>query len=100
MQDGEGQQPSQPKWILDDDHGDLTTASGRLFVKMKVLFAEYERELIGVRAAHHAQHQRRTGRSYAGRTAPYGWDRDGDVMVPNLHEQDVIAEMRAWRAES
>jgi DNA invertase Pin-like site-specific DNA recombinase len=68
-----------------------------MFAKMRLLFAEFERELIGERAANHAHHKRRTGRAYAGRSAPYGWDRNGDAMVPNVDEQTVVAELRARR---
>jgi DNA invertase Pin-like site-specific DNA recombinase len=82
-----------------DDNVDLRTASGRMFAKMKMAFNEYERELIAERATNSAHHRRRAGQAYSSKTPPYGWDHAGDVMVPNPDEQDVIRELRAWRAE-
>jgi DNA invertase Pin-like site-specific DNA recombinase len=79
-----------------DDHIDLTTATGRLFARFKILFAEYERELIGERTAHALQHMRRTGRAYS--PDPYGWAHDDDGRLVAVEaEQAVLDDMRDWR---
>jgi DNA invertase Pin-like site-specific DNA recombinase len=80
-----------------DDHLDLAGASGRLFAKLRLLFGEYEREPGGERTSHALQHKRSTGQAFS--REPFGWDRDGKQLVPNVAEQQVLRDMRAWRAE-
>jgi site-specific DNA recombinase len=83
-----------------DDHIDLAGANGRFFAKLKILFGEFERELIGERTSNALQHKRRTGQSFS--REPYGWDQvggKGGRLVRNEREQSVLADMRAWRAD-
>jgi site-specific DNA recombinase len=90
-----GRRHPPPKLIALDEHIDLTTAFGRFAARMRLGFAEFERELIGERTSAALQHKRRTGRVNS--REPYGWDRDGDRLVPNDAEQKVIRDMRRWR---
>jgi site-specific DNA recombinase len=80
-----------------DDHIDLAGALGRFFAKFRVLLGEFERELIGERTSNALRHKRSTGRVYS--NAPFGWDKGDGELVRNDAEQDVLADMRAWRAE-
>lgn len=80
-----------------DDHIDLGGAVGRFFARLRFLMAGFERELIGERTSNALKHKRATGQVYG--AVPYGWDRDGDRLVPNTVEQEHIAFMRHERAE-
>lgn len=94
-----GSRANPVRLISLDDGIDLTTAAGRLNARLRLLFSEFERELIGERIRNAALHRRSQGRAYAGKVAPYGWDvDDGDELVPNEVEQTVIEVMRMWRA--
>ncbi len=48
--------------------------------------------------AAHAQDRECRGVLRTDGAVPYGWDRDGDRLVPNPTEQSVIEYMRRWRA--
>lgn len=83
------------------DHGGqsvaTSTAVGRMFLTMLAGFAEMERRLIGERTAHAIRHKQAQGRAYA--RTPYGYDREGDVLVPNPAEHVVITRIQRWRRQ-
>jgi site-specific DNA recombinase len=59
--------------------------------------AEMERNLIAERVS--AAIQQKKARRQAYGPTPYGFDRDGDRLLPNAAEQAVIRQMRRWRRE-
>jgi len=77
----------------------LNTASamGRFFLNMMAGFAELERNLIAERTATALQHKKAHRKAYG--PTPYGFDREGDSLIPNPQEQEVIARIFAWRTE-
>jgi len=77
----------------------LNTASamGRFFLNMMAGFAELERNLIAERTATALQHKKANRRAYA--PTPFGFNREGDSLIENPHEQSVIAQIFAWRTE-
>jgi site-specific DNA recombinase len=83
------------------DHGGqsitTTNAVGRMFLTMLAGFAEMERRLIAERVAAAIRHKKGLGQVYG--PTPYGFDRQGDRLVPNVAEQKVIRQMRRWRQE-
>jgi DNA invertase Pin-like site-specific DNA recombinase len=86
-----------PTLVALDEHIDLSTAFGRFTANLRLLFGQFERELIGERTSAALQHKRRNGRAAA--VPPYGWDKAEDgALVRNEHEQAVIADMSRWHA--
>lgn len=77
------------------EHLDLSTPFGRFAAKQFFLLAELEREQIGWRTSEALQSKKRNGLVYG--RLPYGWDREGDRLVPNDREQAAVADMRALR---
>jgi DNA invertase Pin-like site-specific DNA recombinase len=81
-----------------DDHIDLAGASGRMFAKLRILFAEHERELVSERTSNALQHKRRTGQAFS--REPYGWAQTDDKrLVPVPAEQEVLTRMRQLRSD-
>jgi DNA invertase Pin-like site-specific DNA recombinase len=81
------------------DHGGqsitTTSAVGRMFLTMLAGFAEMERRLTAERVAAALRHKKAQGQVYG--PTPYGFDRHGDVLIPNTAEQKIIWQMRRWR---
>jgi site-specific DNA recombinase len=74
---------------------DTRSATGRMMLTMLAGFAEFERNLISERTTSALAYKRDHGR-VSGPT-PYGYDRVGDDLVPNVPEQATIAQVRTWR---
>lgn len=70
---------------------------GRFFLTMMAGFAELERNLIGDRTRTAMQHMKTERQVYG--PAPVGWRVAGDDLVSDVHEQAIVAVLRAWRAE-
>ena len=81
------------------DHGgqsiNTKTAVGRMFLTMLAGFAEMERRLTAERITAALRHKRGQRKAYG--PTPYGFDRNGDRLIPNPAEQKVIRQMRRWR---
>jgi site-specific DNA recombinase len=79
------------------DYIDTRTAAGRMMFNINMLFAQYERELIGERTSNALQHKikkgERTGRIRFG----YDLAEDEIMLVPNESEQQAIGLMVEWR---
>jgi len=75
---------------------DTTTAAGKMVFRMLAVLAEFERDLISERTTSALAHLRRSGRRISGHI-PYGYDLDGDNLVPNAVEQAGVAVMRQLR---
>lgn len=78
---------------------DTRTASGRMVVQMLTVIAEWERGTIGERTASALAHLASQGKRVSGRI-PYGYalSDDGETLVLNEAEQEVIRRARALRA--
>jgi DNA invertase Pin-like site-specific DNA recombinase len=81
------------------DHGgqsiNTKSATGRLFLTMWLGFAEFEKAQIRERVTEALWHKKAQGQAYG--PIPYGFDREGDRLIPNVAEQAVIRQMRRWR---
>lgn len=71
------------------------TAMGRFFLSMMAAFAELERNLIAERTATALAHKKAHREAYA--PTPYGFERVGDTLQENTQEQEIIAQIFAWR---
>lgn len=65
-----------------------STAAGKAFLQMAAAFAEMERNLVRERTESALSHKKANLHVY--NHVPYGYDRQGDKLVPNPAEQDVI----------
>ncbi|MDA8700360.1 recombinase family protein [Euryarchaeota archaeon] len=80
--------------ILDQDGGtlDTSTSMGRFFLTTIASLAELERGQISERTKIAMKHLKDNAKVFTGPI--FGWDRQGDNIVPNWREQDVIDYMR------
>jgi DNA invertase Pin-like site-specific DNA recombinase len=74
---------------------DTSSAMGKFFLNVMAAVAEMERNLIAERVAAALRHKKARRQAYG--PTPYGFDREGDRLVPNATEQAVIRQMRRWR---
>jgi DNA invertase Pin-like site-specific DNA recombinase len=77
---------------------DTRSAIGRMFFTMAAAFAELERNLTSERTTAALAHKRSTGRAYT-RITPFGFDREGDVLVENAEEMRTVRHMEELRAQ-
>jgi len=75
----------------------LNTASamGRFFLNVMAAFAELERNLIAERTVDALTHKKNHREAYG--PIPYGYNRQGDILIENPGEQAVIVDVRKWR---
>lgn len=66
------------------------TAAGRLVLNVLAAVAQWEREAIAERTSVALQHLRSLGR-YTGGHVQYGFRREGDRLVPDSREQEMIS---------
>ena len=80
--------------ILDQDGGtlDTSTSMGRFFLTTIASLAELERGQISERTKIAMKHLKDNAKVFTGPI--FGWDRQGDNIVPNWKEQDIIDYMR------
>jgi site-specific DNA recombinase len=80
--------------ILDQDGGtlDTSTSMGRFFLTTIASLAELERGQISERTKIAMKHLKDNAKVFTGPV--FGWDRQGDNLVPNWKEQDIIDYMR------
>lgn len=83
--------------LVDMGGQSLNTASamGRMMLTMMAAFAEFERNLISERTSAALQHKKAHLQPYA--QLPFGFDREGEVLIPNEAEQALLRKMREWR---
>jgi DNA invertase Pin-like site-specific DNA recombinase len=76
---------------------DTKSAMGRMFLTMAAGFAEFERRLTGERTA--AVMRRKASRGeYCGGDAPYGYIRNGSIIIECPDEQKVIIRARELKS--
>jgi DNA invertase Pin-like site-specific DNA recombinase len=74
---------------------DTESAIGRFVVKIISALAEMERELISERTKDALQELKTSGKVYG--TTPFGYNRQGNDLIPNKEEQKVIKGMIQMR---
>lgn len=72
-----------------------SSATGKLMLQMMGVFAEFERNLIAERIRTSIRHKKNTGQVF--NHTPYGYSRQGDILIEEPNEQRVIAEIHAMR---
>ncbi len=77
---------------------DTTNAAGKMVFRMLAVLAEFERDLVSERTATAMAHLRSQGRRISG-AIPFGFDLDGDRLVPNPAEQETLSLIRQLREE-
>jgi len=70
---------------------------GKIMITLLASFAEFERTLIAERTASALAHKKKNRQAY--NHLPYGFQRDGKLLVPNEAEQKVLKRIFAWRKE-
>lgn len=76
---------------------DLATPHGRAMAQIGAIFSELERALIAERTQETLADMKAKGRVY--NHAPFGWDADGDFLVPNPTEQTSLARLVDLRGQ-
>ena len=71
---------------------DTSSAMGRFFLTVIGGIAELERRQVSERTKFAIEYKKSECKAFTG--AIYGWDRDGDDLAPNWHEQSFIDYMR------
>lgn len=91
--------PSDIKFHSVRDKIDTSSAMGRFFLKIMVLFAEFEREMIQERTITVLNHKRENG-EYVG-SLPYGFDKNdnGKTYLPNIEELKVVKKIFDMKKE-
>jgi len=76
---------------------DTQTASGRMFLKIIGIFAEFERENIAERITLGCEKKVREGYTLANFTASYGYERDTDDKIQKINpeEAEIVKEIYA-----
>lgn len=73
------------------------SAIGKVMLTLLSAFGEFERNLIAERTSTALAHKKRHGRVF--NHLPYGFDRDGDNLIPSDKEQKVLRQIFTWRKE-
>lgn len=73
-----------------------STAAGKAFLQMAAAFAEMERNLIRERTEAALSHKKAHLEVY--NHLPYGFDRRGKLMVPNLTEEAIVERIKSLDA--
>lgn len=81
------------------EHIDTSTANGRMFLKLVILFAEWEREQLSERIRD--VHTKRKSSGFKVGKHPYGYTSDPDtkLLYPLEEEQEVLRIMNDLRAQ-
>lgn len=76
---------------------DTSTPMGKMLLSLMASFAELEKNMTAERTRAAMQHKKKNRQVY--NHTPYGYDRDGDRLVENEQEQQVLARVREQRAQ-
>lgn len=76
---------------------DTGTAAGRLLLNLLGSVAQWEREAVGERTGFALAHKRRQGQVYG--TVPFGFVREGDLLVVDEAEQAILGLIRDLREQ-
>jgi DNA invertase Pin-like site-specific DNA recombinase len=77
---------------------DTTTASGKMIFRLMAVLAEFERDQLIERTRSSIEHKKSRGEVVG--TLPYGFTRDGKVLVPDVAESVVLLLMLAWHEDN
>jgi DNA invertase Pin-like site-specific DNA recombinase len=75
---------------------DTGSAAGRLVLNIMTAVSQWEREAIGERTQTALLHKKAHGKVY--NHVPYGFVREGDLLVPLAEEQAIVGRIQALRA--
>ncbi len=75
---------------------DTGSAAGRLVLNIMMSVSQWEREAIGERTQTALQHKKSHQRIY--NHVPYGFAREGDLLVPLPEEQAIVKKIRLYKA--
>jgi DNA invertase Pin-like site-specific DNA recombinase len=75
---------------------DTGSAAGRLVLNIMTAVSQWEREAIGERTQTALLHKKAHGKVY--NHVPYGFVREGDLLVPLAEEQTIVGRIQALRA--
>jgi site-specific DNA recombinase len=78
--------------LLAAEPHDAKTATGRLTLRILVAIAEHELDQVAARTQAAVDHKRAAGEVVG--AVPFGFDRDGDRLVPNAAEQETLRRAR------
>lgn len=76
---------------------DTSTATGKMFFTVLAMLAQFERDITGERTKAVLDMKRKDGKVW--NHTPFGYDRDGDLLLPNLDEQRAIVLMKKMREQ-
>ena len=74
---------------------DTSTATGKMFFTVLAMLAQFERDITGERTKTVLDMKRKEGKVY--NHTPFGFDRVGDLLIPNKAEQQAIKRMKDMR---
>jgi site-specific DNA recombinase len=75
---------------------DTASAAGRLVINVMMAVSQWEREAIGERTATALQFKKANRQVYS--HTPYGFERQGDALVPLPEEQAIVGRIRLMHA--
>jgi site-specific DNA recombinase len=78
-------------------HLNTASAMGRMMLTLLASFAEFERNLISERTAAALAHKKSKRQAY--NQTPYGFRKEGKMLVPDEQEQRVLQHIFTWRQE-
>lgn len=78
---------------------DTSTASGRMVFRMLAAMNEFEREQLAERTSQAMQHMKAQGRRVGSIPHGYKLGADGEHIVPDSHEQEVLCQVAALKAQ-
>jgi len=70
---------------------DLSTPMGRFMVNIMNSLYQMEREMISERVVDVLKDKKKNGKVFG--VVPYGFDRDGEILIPNIKEQKMIKKI-------
>ena len=76
---------------------DTSSASGRMFINLLGVLSQWERETISERTTTTLGHLRAAGKVYG--PTPYGFRREGDMLVEDAEQQQRLAIIRRLHEE-
>ena len=76
---------------------DTTSASGKMIFRIFCVLNQFEREVLSERTAAALQYMKKHGKVYG--PTPYGFRREGNELVVDKDEQQIIAEIHELREE-
>jgi len=79
------------------DNFDTTTANGKLVLNILGSVAQWERDIIVERTKDALQHKKMKLERVGG--IPYGFDLEGDRLIPNTEELAVVEKMKQLRSQ-